>query len=431
MTIVSRFQDKTARIGILGLGYVGLPLAVEFCRRGFQVAGFEVNADRVRSLKKGRSYVEDVPGAEVARLLKSGRLSVQESFEAVSRCDALLICVQTPLSKSKEPDLSNVIAAATQASKRLKRGALVVLESTIPPGVTEEIVRPILEAGRRRLGKEFFLAFSPERVDPGNKRFGIANTPKIVGGADAASTELARGLYSQVVATVVPVSSARAAEMAKLLENSFRAVNIALVNEMAQICHRLGVDVWEVIGAAATKPFGFMPFYPGPGIGGHCIPKDPQLLIWKMKELQYEPRFLQLASTINGGMPAYVVERLGQLLNARKRALNGSRLLVLGIAYKAGTSDYRESPALDVMELLAARGARVSYHDPFVPSARVARRVLRSSPLSAKGVAAADAVLILTAHPGIDYRAVARRARLVFDARNALGGGAAPKVARL
>lgn len=431
MSLASRLRGKSARIGIMGLGYVGLPLAVEFARKGFSVLGFDVSRARAAAVNKGRSYVEDVPSPELSRLVRSGRVRASESFQGISGCDALLVCVQTPLRKTKEPDLGNVVAAAREASKRLKRGALVVLESTVPPGVTEEIVQPILAGEKRRLGRDFFLAFSPERVDPGNKTYGIANTPKVVGGVDDESTELARLLYSQIVARVVAVRSARAAEMAKLLENSFRAVNIALVNEMAQICQRLGVDVWEVIGAAATKPFGFMPFYPGPGIGGHCIPKDPQLLVWKMKELDYEPRFLQLASTINGGMPAYVVERVDRLLNARKRALNGSRLLVLGVAYKAGTSDYRESPALDVIDLLLKRGARVSYHDPYVPQAALGGKTLRSQPLSAQALAAADAVLIMTAHPGVDYAQVARRAKLVFDARNATKDAAAGKVEKL
>ena len=419
MSIESRLKDGTARVGILGLGYVGLPLAMEFCRKGFSVTGFDVSKERAGQLRRGRSYIEDVPSSEVARFVKEGLFEAADGFDRVSACDALLICVQTPLRKTKEPDLGNVVAAAEQVARRLRKGALVVLESTTPPGATQEIVQPILEKGGRTLGRDFHLAFSPERVDPGNKAFGIANTPKVVGGADARSTRLAHALYANIVKQVVPVTSARAAEMAKLLENSFRAVNIALVNEMAQICHRLGLDVWEVIAAAATKPFGFMPFWPGPGIGGHCIPKDPQLLIWKMKELNFEPRFLQLASTINGGMPDYVVERVASLLNEDKKALNGSRLLVLGVAYKSGTSDYRESPALDVIDILLKRGAKVSYHDPHVPVARLPRGVLRSQPFSLKAVAAADCVLVLTAHTGLDYEAVAKRARRLFDARNA------------
>lgn len=419
MTLESRLRDKSGRIGILGMGYVGLPLAMEFCRKGYAVHGFDISADRIGALRKGRSYIEDVTSAELSRLSKAGRFSASSDFASVSECDALIICVQTPLRKTKEPDLGNVVAAAQQVAGRLKRGALVVLESTTPPGATEEVVRPILEQGGRRLGRDFHLAFSPERVDPGNKFYGIANTPKIVGGVDLASTRLAQTLYSQIVTQVVPVSSARAAEMAKLLENSFRSVNIALVNEMAQVCHKLGLDVWEVIAAAATKPFGFMAFQPGPGIGGHCIPKDPQLLIWKMKELKYEPRFLKLASVINGGMPDYVVERVATILNGDKKALNGSRLFVLGVAYKADTSDHRESPALDVMSLLLERGARVSYHDPFVPKLALRGRAFRSQPLSAKALAAADCVLILTAHRGLDYAEVARRSRRLFDARNA------------
>ena len=431
MSLESRLEAGTARVGILGMGYVGLPLAMEFCRAGVAVTGFDVSAERAGALRRGKSYVEDVPSAELARHLKDGRFEARDSFDRLSSCDAVLICVQTPLRKTKEPDLGAVVAAAKQVARRLKTGALVVLESTIPPGVTQEVVQPILEEGGRVLGRDFFLAFSPERVDPGNKAFGIANTPKVVGGADAASTRLAAALYARVVAKVVPVSSARAAEMAKLLENSFRAVNIALVNEMAQICRRLGLDVWEVIGAAASKPFGYMPFWPGPGIGGHCIPKDPQLLIWKMKELNYEPRFLQLASTINGGMPDYVVDRVARLLNEDEKALKGSRLLVLGVAYKANTSDYRESPALDVIDLLLKRGAKVTYHDPFVPTARLPKGALRSVPFSLKAVAAADCVLVLTAHASVDYGAVAKRAKRLFDARNATKGLSRATVERL
>jgi UDP-N-acetyl-D-glucosamine dehydrogenase len=424
-------RDKSVRIGVLGLGYVGLPLAVEFCRKGFSVSGFEVSAARAASLAKGRSYVEDVSSRELAKLVKSGRLKPSTRFEGLSACDVVIICVQTPLRKTKEPDLGNVVAAASEAARHLKKGALVVLESTTPPGATQEIVQPLLQKGGRRPGKDFFLAFSPERVDPGNKFYSIANTPKVIGGVDDASTRIACALYQHIVEKVVPVSSARAAEMAKLLENSFRAVNIALVNEMAQICHKLGLDVWEVIGAAATKPFGYMPFYPGPGIGGHCIPKDPQLLIWKMKELAYEPRFLQLASGLNGSMPGYVVERVAELLNDRGRALKGSRLFVLGVAYKANTSDYRESPALDVITLLLERGAKVSYHDPHVPRASFGTRSLASQRLTRSALSSSDCVLILTAHGGIDYADVIKRSKLVFDARDAARGLKAKNLFRL
>jgi UDP-N-acetyl-D-glucosamine dehydrogenase len=433
MVFESLLSDKSARIGVMGLGYVGLPLAMEFARQGYRVSGFEVSEARVASLKKGRSYVEDVEGEELRRRMKAGLFAAYSDFSGVSACDVLIICVQTPLRKTKEPDLSNVVAAAEQVGRRLKKGALVILESTTPPGATEEVVRPVLERGGRKLGRDFFLAFSPERVDPGNKFYNIANTPKIVGGVDARSTAMAVELYKRVVAKVVPVSSARAAEMAKLLENSFRSVNIALVNEMAQVCHKLNLDVWEVIGAAATKPFGFMPFYPGPGIGGHCIPKDPQLLIWKMKQHRYEPRFLQLATTVNGDMPGYVVQRIAALLNDAGKALNGSRVFVLGVAYKADTSDFRESPALDVIELLLERGVRVSYHDRFVPQIKlpVAGRALRSQPLTRAALTGADCVLILTAHTGLDYEDVLKRSRRLFDARNALRGRRDRRLQRL
>lgn len=422
----ARLKNKSARIGVLGLGYVGLPLAMEFCRKGFRVTGFDVSRERVSGLKKGQSYVLDVASAEIKRWNKAGRFSASWEFGGLSEQDVLFVCVQTPLRKTKEPDIGNIVAAVGEIAARPKPGRLIVLESTTFPGTTEEIVRPILEK-TGRLGRDFFLAFSPERVDPGNDRYRISNTPKVVGGSDAASTRLAALLYSHIVDTVVPVSSTRAAEVVKLLENTFRAVNIALVNEMAQVCHRLDLDVWEVIGAAATKPFGFMPFYPGPGIGGHCIPKDPQLLSWKMKTLNYEPRFIQLASTINGSMPEYTVRRLDQTLNLDKKALNGSRILVLGVAYKPNVSDFRESPALDVMELLSQAKAEVSYHDSFVPEITIGGRRLSSIELTGAALKAADCVMILTAHRGVDYRKVARLARRVFDARNAtrglVGGG--------
>lgn len=417
----ARLKDKSARIGVLGLGYVGLPLAMEFCRKGFRVTGFDVSRERVSGLEKGKSYVLDVASAEIKRWNKAGRFLASHEFDGLSEQDVLFVCVQTPLRKTKEPDIGNIVAAVGEIAARPKPGRLIVLESTTFPGTTEEIVRPILEK-TGRLGEDFFLAFSPERVDPGNLRYHISNTPKVVGGSDDASTKLAVQLYSHIVETVVPVSSTRAAEVVKLLENTFRAVNIALVNEMAQVCHRLGLDVWEVIGAAATKPFGFMPFYPGPGIGGHCIPKDPQLLSWKMKTLNYEPRFIQLASTINGSMPEYTVRRLDQTLNLDKKALNGSRILVLGVAYKPNVSDFRESPALDVMELLSQSKARVSYHDAFVPEITIGGRRIASIALTDAALKAADCVMILTAHRGINYGKVARLAKRVFDARNATRG---------
>ena len=407
---------------MVGLGYVGLPLAVAFARRGYRVTGIEVDPRRAANLRKGRSYIEDVSSVELKRLLHEGLLEVRSDDAALSRLDAVLICVQTPLRKTKEPDISNILTACGRIAPRLKRGQLVVLESTTYPGTTEEAVRPALEKSGLVAGRDFWLAFSPERVDPGNKRWNIENTPKVVGGVNAASTKLAEMLYSQVVAKVVPVSSATAAELVKLLENTFRAANIALVNELAQICDRLGLNVWEVVGAAATKPFGFMPFWPGPGIGGHCIPKDPQLLAWKMKTLNFEPRFIELASRVNGAMPVYTVSRIARVLNTDGKAVKGSRVLVLGVAYKPGVGDYRESPALDVMHLLAEDGAKVFYHDPFVPVARAAGRSWRGRTLTDAVIKDADLVVILTTHPDLDYKRICRLARRVFDARNATAG---------
>jgi UDP-N-acetyl-D-glucosamine dehydrogenase len=431
MNINAILANRTARIGVLGLGYVGLPLAMEFARKGFRVTGLDISKDRLSGLSKGRSYVSDVSGAEVKRWMKAGRFRATDDFGVLPEQDILIVCVQTPLRKTKEPDLSNILAALGEVSKRLRKGQLILLESTTYPGTTDEMVLPLLLESGLKLGRDFFLAFSPERVDPGNPRYTIANTPKVVGGADLESTRLAVAVYSQIIDTVVPVSSTRAAEVVKLLENTFRAVNIALVNEMAQVCHHLGLDVWEVIAAAATKPFGFMPFYPGPGIGGHCIPKDPQLLTWKMKTLNFEARFIQLASAINGMMPEYAVARIAELLNEGKKALNGSRILVLGTAYKPGSSDFRESPSVDVMDLLLKARAQVSYHDPFVPSLEVGGRRFSSAPLTKAALKAADCVAILTAHREIDYRGVLRSARRVFDARNATAGLSAPGLSRL
>jgi UDP-N-acetyl-D-glucosamine dehydrogenase len=422
VSIERKLRARTARVGVVGLGYVGLPLAVEFAKAGFSVVGLEASASRAAALRRGRSYVEDVPGEDAARLIRAGKLSVAADARALKDCDAVLICVQTPLRKTKEPDLGAVVAACRALAPRLRRGQLVVLESTTYPGTTDEVVRPELEKSGLKAGRDFHLAFSPERVDPGNSKWKIANTPKIVGGIDAVSTRLAAELYAQIVRRVVPVSSAKAAELVKLLENSFRAVNIALVNEMAQICHRLGLDVWEIVGAAATKPFGFMPFWPGPGIGGHCIPKDPQLLSWKMKSLNFEARFIELATAINGSMPAYAVARIAESLNRARKPLKGSRILVLGVAYKPGVSDYRESPSLDVMHLLAEEGAKVEYHDPHVPRAEAAGRSWRSRALTDAALRGADLVAILTAHPSVDYARVARLAKRVFDARNAVEG---------
>ncbi len=417
-----RLKKGSVRVGIMGLGYVGLPLAVEFASAGLNVIGVEASSARADLLRRGRSYIGDIPDKTVAKLVRGGRLTVTSDGRALKECDAIVICVQTPLRKSKEPDLSAVVAACASAAKSLRRGQLVVLESTTYPGTTDEVVRPILEKTGLVAGRDFWLAFSPERVDPGNAKWKITNTPKVVGGIDELSLRLACALYRRIVSRVVPVSSAKAAELVKLLENSFRAVNIALVNEMAQVCATLGLNVWEIVGAAATKPFGYMPFWPGPGIGGHCIPKDPQLLTWKMKKLHFRPRFIELATVVNQDMPAYALSRIARMLSRGGRALSGSRILVLGVAYKPGVSDYRESPALDVMHLLAEKGARVEYHDAFVPRAIAAKRKWRSRPLTDAALKKADLVAILTYQPEIDYSRVCRLARKVFDARNAAQG---------
>jgi UDP-N-acetyl-D-glucosamine dehydrogenase len=417
-----KIERRSARVGVVGLGYVGLPLAVAFAKRGFPVVGLEADPKRAAAIRKGRSYVEDVPSEDLARLVKSGALTVDGAGRSVGGLDAVLICVQTPLRKTKEPDISSILAACRALAPRLRKGALVVLESTTYPGTTEEAVRPALEKSGLKAGRDFHLAFSPERVDPGNARWKIENTPKVLGGIDEESTRLAAALYGQVINRVVPVSSATAAELVKLLENTFRSVNIALVNELAQICDRLGLDVWEVVGAAATKPFGFMPFWPGPGIGGHCIPKDPQLLSWKMRALNFEPRFIELATTINGAMPVYAASRIARALNGAGKAVRGSRILVLGAAYKPGVGDHRDSPSLDLMHLLAEDGAAVSYHDPFVPKVKVAGRSWKSRPLTDAALKSADCVAVLTAHKEVDYARVCRLARLVFDARNATAG---------
>ncbi|MBI4349573.1 MAG: nucleotide sugar dehydrogenase [Elusimicrobia bacterium] len=432
VSLEKSIKDKSARIGILGLGYVGLPLGVEFARKGFSVVGFEVNPAVIAGLNKGRSHVADVPSSALGGLLSAGRFKATGKFDELARMDAVIICVPTPLRKSKEPDVSYILKATKEIAPRLRKGQLVVLESTTYPGTTKELVLPLIQSeSGLKVGRDFQLAFSPERVDPGNRTYKIHNTPKVVGGVTPACTELAARLYGEVVNAVVSVTSTEAAEMVKLLENTFRAVNIGLVNELAQMCHRLRLNVWEIIGAAATKPFGYMPFYPGPGIGGHCIPLDPHYLAWKMKSLNFEPRFIELAGVINSAMPEFVVRRLAEILNLDGRSVRGSRVLVLGVAYKPNVPDMRESPAIDVVKLLADQGAKVAYHDPHVPTLEVEGIKLASKPLSDATLRSADVVAVLTAHSQVDYRRVAARARRVFDARNAMNGQRGSKVFRL
>jgi UDP-N-acetyl-D-glucosamine dehydrogenase len=418
-----RISNRTARYGVIGLGYVGLPLAVEFADSGFPVTGFEVDGTKVERLNRGDSYIDDVPKDRVARLVKAGKLSATLDFDQLAQMDVVSICVPTPLSKTRDPDMTYVEAATRDIAKRLRKGQLVILESTTYPGTTDEYVKDVFEKTGLACGKDFFLAFSPERVDPSNAKYGVKNTPKVVGGVDPVSGELASLFYAQAVDRVVPVSSARAAEMAKLLENTFRSVNIGLVNEIALMCDRLKLDVWEVIDAAATKPFGFMKFVPGPGVGGHCIPLDPFYLSWKLKSLNYRARFIELAGEINSEMPAYVVRKVTDALNDIGRSVRGSRVLLLGVAYKNDVSDMRESPALDIQRLLEEKGAHVEYHDPHVPTYRgghdASGPAYTSVPLTEQAIRSADVVVVTAKHKAIDFDFVARHARIIVDSRNA------------
>jgi UDP-N-acetyl-D-glucosamine dehydrogenase len=427
-----RIEARSATVGVIGLGYVGLPLAIAFAEAGFPVIGVDAQASRVDRLHRGSSPVEDVADARLSALLDGKRLVVTGSAEALGEADAVVICVPTPLSKSKEPDISHIVAAADDVARILRPGQLVVLESTTYPGTTEEVLLPRFTGPGMSVGEQFFLAFSPERVDPGNRDHPLAGIPKVVGGVTPACRELASGLYAQIIASVVPVSSTQTAEMVKLFENSFRSVNIALVNELAIMCRRLGLSVWEVIGAASTKPFGFMPFLPGPGIGGHCLPSDPHYLSWKARLAGYEAKFITFADEINGGMPGYVVQLAADALNEQRKPVKGSRILVLGVAYKAGVGDVRESPALDVIDALGRRGAQVDYVDPHVPEIAVGPGRIAGVPWEQADLPSYDLVMVLTAHPEFDARRVVTEASLVLDARNLTGDqGPHPHVIRL
>jgi UDP-N-acetyl-D-glucosamine dehydrogenase len=392
--------------------------------------GFDLSESKVDSVNQGKSYIQDVPTARLKDLVSAGRLRATTDFSLIRECDALIICVPTPLSKTKDPDLSMVVSASRRIAENMRAGQLVVLESTTYPGTTDELILPMLSEKGLKVGVDFFLAFSPERVDPGNPKFQTRNTPKVIGGVTAACGEAARTLYAKAIDTIVVVTSPRAAEMVKLLENTFRSVNIGLVNEVALMCRRLGVNVWEVIDAAATKPFGFMPFYPGPGLGGHCIPIDPLYLSWKLKTLNYRARFIELASEINAGMPEYVAERLAEALNDRERSLRGSRIHIMGAAYKKDIEDVRESPAVDFIKILQTKGATVTYTDAWVPTLEHEGIDLRSIE-AAPAVAAADAMVIITDHTGVPYADLVKRSKLVLDARNATRGIDAPNIVRL
>jgi UDP-N-acetyl-D-glucosamine dehydrogenase len=426
----NRIRTRTARLGIIGLGYVGLPLAVEFAGAGFQVTGIDVTESKVARVNAGDSYVQDVSSSVLEPLATQGLLRATTDFAVIADLDTINICVPTPLRKTKDPDMSYIDAACREVARYLHPGMLIILESTTYPGTTDEFVLPMLEKSGLKVGQDFFLCFSPERVDPGNPSHQTANIPKVVGGITAECTALGTLFYSQAIEKVVPVSSTKAAEMAKLLENTFRMINIGLANEMALMCDRMGINVWEVIDAAATKPFGFMPFYPGPGLGGHCIPIDPFYLSWKTRQAGIEARFIELAGYINGQMPHFVVDKVQSALNDNSKPLRGSHVHVMGVAYKRDIDDLRESPALDVMHLLMKRGARITYSDPHVPEIAVDGLKL-SAEAPEQAVEAADCVVIITDHRAFDYQALIERAKLIVDTRNALKGFASEKIMRL
>jgi UDP-N-acetyl-D-glucosamine dehydrogenase len=423
-SLLAKIQDRSARTGVVGLGYVGLPLAVELGKAGFRTTGIDLDPRKIQALADGRSYIPDVPTDAVRTLLQAGKLDATTDFAVVRELDTINICVPTPLRKTKDPDMSYIVSAVESIATFLHPGMLIILESTTYPGTTDEVVQPLLEATGLKAGVDFFIAFSPERVDPGNPTFQTHNVPKVVGGLTPTCSELAAALYGTAIQTIVPVSSTRVAEMVKLLENTFRAVNIGLVNELALMCDRMGIDVWEVVEAAKTKPFGFMAFYPGPGLGGHCIPIDPFYLSWKAKQSGFDPRFIELAGHINAGMPHYVVEKVSDALNTRRKSVNGAKVLVVGVAYKRDIDDMRESPALDVMGLLHAKGAEVAYTDPYVPEVHGREWPggfdIRGIELTNGTAAQYDCVVIVTEHKHVDYAAIVAHADVVVDTRNAI-----------
>jgi UDP-N-acetyl-D-glucosamine dehydrogenase len=428
-SLEEKIRTHTARVGIVGLGYVGLPLAVEFAKSGFSVTGIDVNSHKAERVNAGDSYVGDISSDVLSRLVQQGKVRATSDFGVVRDLDTVNICVPTPLRKTKDPDMSYILSSCQEIVKNFHAGMLVILESTTYPGTTDELLLPMLEKSGLQVGKDFFLCFSPERVDPGNPKYQTANIPKVVGGTTPACTEMGRLFYSQALQKVVPVSSTQVAEMVKLLENTFRMINIGLVNEIALMCDRIGINVWEVIEAAATKPFGFMPFFPGPGLGGHCIPIDPFYLSWKTKQAGIEARFIELAGYINGQMPHFVVDKIQNALNDAGKPVKGSHIHILGVAYKKDIDDLRESPALDVMLLLKRRGARLTYSDPLVPRLQLDGIDLEAEPVAA--VENADCAVVITDHSAFDYRQIAGSARLIVDTRNALKGIKGGNIVRL
>jgi len=422
--LIKKIERKDAKVGVVGLGYVGLPYALEFAKRGFSVLGIDLNSQRVEAVRAGRSYILDIPSEELASLVKKGKLTATTDFARAGQCDVLNVCVPTPLNKTRDPDMSSIVSAFLELRKRIRKDQLFILSSTTYPGTTSELVLPMLNevAVKKglRVGRDFFLAFSPERIDPGNKKYNINDIPKVVGGITQQCVRASKAFYSQIVDHVIPVSSTSCAETVKLLENTFRSINIGLVNEVAIMCDKLGINVWEVIDAASSKPYGFMPFYPGPGLGGHCIPVDPNYLSWKLRALDYRAKFIELAEEVNKGMPFFVVEKLEKTMRERiRKSLLDSRVLILGVAYKKDVNDSRESPAFEVVDLLIKRGAIVTYHDPFIPNMKTDNFSLASARLTPYLIKAQDAVLVLTDHSTFEWEKIIPYCRLLFDTRNA------------
>lgn len=429
--LFNKIKNREARIGIIGLGYVGLPLAVEFAKEGFAVTGIDLDRKRVDGVNKCTSYIIDVPSSDLKKVGKAGKLTATMEFSVLKKQDAVIICVPTPLRKTREPDMSYIVAATKEISKHIRCGQLFVLESTTYPGTTDELILPALEESGFKAGKDFALAFSPERIDPGNAVYTTRTIPKVIGGTTQQCTKIATELYGAIIKETVPVSSTRTAEMVKLLENTFRAVNIGLVNELAIICDRLNINVWEVIEAANTKPFGFMAFYPGPGIGGHCIPSDPMYLAWKIRVHGREARFIELATQVNSAMPEYVVQKIARALNKKQKPLMGSRVLLVGMAYKKDIDDLRDSPAFDVARLLVTEGAKIDYHDPFVSTIQLDGVAKRSVKLSAAALEKYDCAVILTNHTRVDYALILQHAAIIVDSRNQYKTSKSKKIARL
>jgi len=430
-TLLNKINDKSAEIAVVGLGYVGLPLAVEFANAGFNVTGIDVSTDKVKKINKGQNYIDDVDDDLLKSLVKSGKLTATSDYSVLKKIDCVSICVPTPLGKTGDPDISYMLSARDAILPYIKPPLLFVLESTTYPGSTNELIVPMMEEKGLKIGEDVFIAFSPERVDPGNPVYQTHNTPKVVGGVTKACTKMASELYGSVIDKIIPVSSCTTAEMTKLLENTFRSINIGLANEIAIMCKYLNADVWEVISAAATKPFGFMPFFPGPGLGGHCIPIDPLYLSWKLKTLDYKARFIELADEVNSSMPEYVIGLISDALNDKAKSIKKSKILLLGMAYKKDIDDLRESPALDVYEYLESRGAKVTYYDPYIPQFKWDNKIVKSKVYNDKLIKSQDCVVVLTAHSNIDYKSIVKNAKLIVDTRNATKGIRNKKIVKL